>query len=292
MHGPSEAAPDLSKNALSIYSIEVLARLDDAIAAIEDAYREYRFNEVAQRLYEFFWNDYCDWFIEASKTDIFSEDAARKASVLAVMDHVLSAVLRLLHPFMPHITEELWALLAFDPAGKPEATIQFAAPPTKAATKPSAAEARERVTAVYGMVQAGRNLRAESRVPSNKKARFILRTSAGWVGEELPTIARLLNAEDLQLDVAYSAAPGVPVAVTPLGELHLLIAGGDEAAERERLEKEIAKCEEELRTVEAKLANSSFVDRAPAVVVEEHRKRKIDFTEQLTQLTRARDALM
>ena len=88
------------------------------------------------------------------------------------------------------------------------------------------------------------------------------------------------------------AAPGVPVAVTPLGELHLLIAGGDQAAERERLEKEIARCEEELRTVEAKLANSSFVDRAPATVVEEHRKRRIDFSEQLTQLTRARDALM
>jgi len=293
MHGPSEAVPDLTRHALSIYAIEVLARLNETIDAIDEAYREYRFNEVAQRLYEFFWSDYCDWFIEASKTDIFSEDAGRKASVLAVMDHVLSAILRLLHPFMPHVTEELWSLLTFDPSGKPDATIQFASPPKQTGIGATAGiEARERVAAIYQIVQAGRNLRAESRVPSNKKARFILRTSAGWIEGELPTIARLLNAEELALESAYSAVPGVPVAVTPLGELHLLIAGGDRAAELERLNKEIAKVEADLRTVEAKLANSSFVERAPAAVVEEHRQRKADFTEQLAQLTRARDALM
>ena len=100
----------------------MLARLNETIDAVEAAYREYRFNEVAQRLYDFFWSDYCDWFVEASKTEIFSEDETRKKSALAVMDVVLSAVLRLLHPFMPHITEELWSLLGF---GKD--SIQFAA---------------------------------------------------------------------------------------------------------------------------------------------------------------------
>ena len=87
----------------------------------------YRFNEVAQALYDFFWGDYCDWFVEAAKTDIFAEDPARKASVLAVMDHALAAVLRLLHPFMPHITEELWA------SGLGEGSIQFAPPPQRKA---------------------------------------------------------------------------------------------------------------------------------------------------------------
>ena len=95
------------------------------LAAIEAAYREYKFNEVAQRLYDFFWSDYCDWFIEAAKTEIFSDDEARKKSVLAVMDFVLSGFLRLLHPFMPHITEELWSLARA--LGQSD-SIQFAAP--------------------------------------------------------------------------------------------------------------------------------------------------------------------
>jgi valyl-tRNA synthetase len=79
--------------------------------------------------------------------------------------------------------------------------------------------------------------------------------------------------------------------MTPLGELHLLIAGGDESAERDRLDKEIAKLENELRTVEAKLSNASFVDKAPPAVVQEHRQRKTDFSEQLTQLRKARAAM-
>src|SRR5439155_2483024 len=119
---------------LSIYSLEVLARFSELLAATEAAYREYKFNEVAQRLYDFFWNDYCDWFIEAAKTEIFGNDEARKKSVLAVMDFVLSGFLRLLHPFMPHITEELWSVFGF---GKQQAeskpsSIQFAPPPTVA----------------------------------------------------------------------------------------------------------------------------------------------------------------
>ena len=110
-------------------------------------------------------------------------------------------------------------------------------------------------------------------------------------GADLPTIARLLNAEELDLDPKYQPAPGVPVAMTPLGELYLLITGGDKQAERDRLEKEIAKLENELQVVEAKLANKSFIDRAPPNVVEEHRRRKADFSEQLAQLRKARDVM-
>jgi valyl-tRNA synthetase len=126
MHGASAAEPKIDNAKLSIFSIEVLARLNETIDAIDSAYREYRFNEVAQRLYDFVWSDYCDWFVEAAKTEIFGEDKAKKKSALAVMDFVLSAVLRLLHPFMPHITEELWWLLGFGTS-----SIQFAAPPEK-----------------------------------------------------------------------------------------------------------------------------------------------------------------
>jgi len=109
--------------------------------------------------------------------------------------------------------------------------------------------------------------------------------------KEIPTLSRLLNATELKLDPKFQAAAGVPVAVTPLGELHLIMASADKAAERDRLDKEIARLEGELRTVDAKLSNTSFVERAPAAVVEEHRKRKADFTEQLSQLRQARAAM-
>jgi valyl-tRNA synthetase len=296
MHGPSEATPRLEKHALSIYSIEVLARFDELLAATEEAYREYKFNEVAQRLYDFFWSDYCDWFIEAAKTEIFSEDEARKKSVLAVMDFVLSGFLRLLHPFMPHITEELWSVFGFGGPGEDikSSSIQFAPMPPAAlsALDPEAiVEARGKVAKVYETILAGRNLRATSRIPSNKKARFILRPTGAADERELPTISRLLNAEELTLDPKFQPEAGVPVAMTSLGELYLLIAGGDKSAERDRLEKEIAKLENELQTVDGKLSNASFVDKAPPAVVQEHRQRKADFSEQLAQLQKARAAM-
>ncbi len=293
MHGASEPAPRFDDQALSIYSIEVLARFNELLGTTEAAYREYKFNEVAQRLYDFFWSDYCDWFIEAAKTEIFGDADARKRSVLAVMDFVLSGVLRLLHPFMPHITEELWSMFGFG-SGEGDmklTSIEFAPMPVEFSMPPNVGEARSKVARVYETVEAGRNLRASSRIPSNKKARFILRPAAEADERELPTISRLLNAEEIALDPKYEPEPGVPVALTPFGELYLVIAGGDQAAERERLDKEIARLENELRVVEGKLSNASFVERAPAAVVQEHRQRKTDFSEQLAQLRQARAAM-
>src|SRR5215469_3464227 len=126
MHGPSEGEPNIDIRALSIFSVEVLVRLNETLDTIESAYREYHFSLVAQHLYEFVWSDYCDWFVEAAKTEIFSTHETQKESALAVMDLVLSATLRLLHPFMPHLTEEIWSLMDL---GK--ASIQFAALPEK-----------------------------------------------------------------------------------------------------------------------------------------------------------------
>ncbi|HKP93841.1 MAG TPA: class I tRNA ligase family protein, partial [Chthoniobacterales bacterium] len=290
MHGPSQKKPQIDEQTLSIYAVEVLARFNELLIGVEAAYREYKFNEVAQRLYDFFWGDYCDWFVEAAKTDIFAEDEARKKSVLAVMDFVLSGFLRLLHPFMPHITEELWSLLGFGH----DSTVQFAEMPGPAlgAVAPQAvATARETVAAIYGTVQMGRNLRATSRVPSNKKTNFVLRPVGQPGRQEVATMSRLLNAEELKLDPEFQAEAGVPVVVAPLGELYLIVATADKAAERQRLDKEIARLEGELRTVHGKLSNESFVERAPAAVVEEHRKREADFTEQLSQLQQARAAM-
>jgi valyl-tRNA synthetase len=288
MHGPSDAASKIDNQTLSIYALELLARLNETIDAIETAYREYQFNTVAQRLYEFVWSDYCDWFVEAAKTEIFGSDEAKKKSALAVMDLVLSAILRLLHPFMPHITGELWALMGFG-----RHSIQFAAPPEKAdlGNVSDLTGKRQLVLEVYQTIQAGRNLRSESKLPSNKKMRFILRTDDTLISNQIPTLARLLNAEEVELDPKYEAQAGNPVAVTPLGEIFLTVAAADKAGEQQRLDKEIVRIETEARAAEKKLENKSFVDRAPATVVEEHRRRLKDFSEQLAKLKQAREYL-
>src|SRR5881398_1239535 len=288
MHGPSDAAPEIDNQTLTIYALELLARLNETIDAIEAAYRGYQFNTVAQRLYDFVWSDYCDWFVEAAKTEIFGEDEAKKRTALAVMDFVLSAILRLLHPFMPYITEELWSLLDF---GK--TSIQFALPPEKIRLDdvPELTGKRRLVSALYQTIQAGRNLRAESQLPSNRKLRFILRTDEKFISREIPTLTRLLNAEEVEMDSKYQAQAGNPVALTPLGDIFLTVAAADRAGERQRLDKEIARIEIEIRAAEEKLGNKSFIDRAPAAVVEEHRQRLKSFSVQLEKLKHAREGL-
>jgi len=288
MHGPSEVAPKIDNDTVSIYALELLARLNETIDAIEAAYREYQFNAVAQRLYDFVWSDYCDWFVEAAKTEIFGSDEAQKKSALAVMDFVLSAILRLLHPFMPHITEELWSLLDLG-----ETSIQFALPPEKTRLDDvrDLTGKRQLVSAIYQTIQAGRNLRAESKLPSNRRIRFILRTEEKLISSQIPTLTRLLNAEDVELDPKYQAPAGNPVAVTPLGEIFLTVAAADRAGERQRLDKEIARIEVEMRAVEEKLGNQSFVARAPVAIVEEHRHRLKSFSAQLEKLKHAREGL-
>jgi valyl-tRNA synthetase len=288
MQSPSDPAPAIDQQKLSIYAVEVLARLNDTIDGIDTAYREYQFSTVAQRLYDFVWSDYCDWFVEAAKTDIFSEDETKKSSALAVMDFVLSAILRLLHPFMPHLTEELWSLL-----GLGEASIQFASVPKKIALDHTddLGSKHHLVSAIYGITQAGRNLIAVSNTPSQRKLRPILRSGDKSICGEIPTLTRLLKVEEVVLEPEYHAPAGTPVAVTPFGDIFLPIAAGDQARERERLDKEIARIEQEARTVETKLQNDAFVQRAPAAVVEDHRRRLNDLNAQRAKLKQAREGL-
>jgi valyl-tRNA synthetase len=283
MHGSSAALPKINHTHLSIYAIEVLKRLNETIDAVENAYREYDFNVVAQRLYDFFWSDYCDWFVEAAKSDIFGDDEARKKTTLAVMDVALAAVLRLLHPLMPHITEELWSMFGFG-----RGSIQFEPLPEKVDV--DLANARANVAAIYEIVQAGRNLRAEARVATNQKAKFAVRSADKMIAAEQATVARLLNASELIIDSKFKSAAGMPVAMTRAGEV-VFVLEVDRATEGDRLEKEIAKLEAELKATEAKLNNKSFVDRAPATVVEEHRQRQKNFAEHLAKLNDAREKL-
>jgi valyl-tRNA synthetase len=286
MHGASQAAPAIDQQQLSIYAVEVLARLNETIDAVESAYREYHFNMVAQHLYNFIWSDYCDWFVEAAKTDIFSTEEARKKSALAVMDFVLSAILRLLHPFMPHITEELWSLLGFG-----SNSIQFAPPPKKLPLdNVDLTKIRQKVTALYDAVQVGRNLRSEAGIASNTKSNFPIKPAIPGVEEEIPTLSRLLGADTVEA-VQLEWPIGTIVGLSKMGEIGVRVASREPELERARLDKEIAKIEDQMRTVQEKLNNKSFVDRAPSGVVEEHRQRLKDLTAQLSKLSQVREVV-
>jgi valyl-tRNA synthetase len=262
---------------LSPYSHRILSLLNIAVDRIERGYRDYLFTDIAQTIYEFFWSDFCDWYLEATKTELQNGNPEVKTGCLWVMDHVLSVVLRLLHPFMPHITEELWYRMEYG-----SGSIQFAGLSDLRTELSLDSAQSEFADMVYRAVSQARNLRAEYRIPSNKRARMILRpVTAG----DFAVFANLAGAEPLQIDPSYEAPHGVPMVLTPLGQVFLPLEGlVDLQAEKERLTKEMAKLESELESVRKKLTNANFVGRAPAAVVEEHRQRERDFNSRLEQL--------
>jgi valyl-tRNA synthetase len=279
----------------------ILLRLDAAIAEISTALEEYRFSDAAAALYRFFWSEYCDWYLEASKASFNSGDEKRKANTLAVIDFVLGHTLRLMHPFLPFITEELWHGLGYstempeDQGGK---TIMFANWP-----KPLGDDFREHygidetderfANAKYEVVNAGRGLRRDFNIASNKRVRFVFRPNAEVPQPEAAVIQLLLNAEALEVVGESWAAPkGTPTSITPLGELFLPLEGlVDVAAERERLKKEMIKVEQELTKVRAKLADDNFTRKVPTSVLDEHKQREKGWADKYEHLQRMQDAL-
>jgi valyl-tRNA synthetase len=279
----------------------ILLRLDTAVRDVSRALDEYQFSEATQALYRFFWSEYCDWYLEASKAVLNSEDAPRKANTLAVMDFIFGHTLRLFHPFLPFITEELWQSMGFAndlPADQGGQTIMFAVWPKTLTDEEREyfhlTEEDERfANAKYEVVNLSRGLRRDFNIASNKRVRFVLRPSTELPAYEIAVLKLLLNAETLDLaDAAWMAAPGTPVTLTPLGELFLPLEGLiDVDAERERLDKEIAKTADELVKVRAKLANPNFTEKVPPAVLDEHKAREASWAEKLAQLERMRDAL-
>ncbi len=282
----------------------ILLRLDHAIRAVTVALEDYNFSEAAQALYRFFWSEYCDWYLEATKAALGfpgeGEMTPRKVNTLAVIDFILGHTLRLFHPFMPFLTEELWHGLGFNtdlPNEQGGGTIQFAHWP-----EPLDSDFKNhyRLTpndeaaanAKYETVLAGRGLRRDFNIASNKRVTFALVASQPLPEEEAAVLKILLNASSLELPASYEPVKGTPTALTPLGALYLPLEGlVDVEAERARLDKEIAKTEAELVTVGKKLANENFVANAPAAVVTEHRQRKNDFQKRLAQLQQMRGSV-
>ncbi|MSU44116.1 MAG: hypothetical protein EXS22_08785 [Pedosphaera sp.] len=265
----------------------ILLRLDQAIREVTDALASYNFAVAVQTLHRFFWSEYCDWYVEASKAAFFGDDAALKANTLAVIDFVLGHTLRLFHPFLPFITEELWHGMGFAtdmPAEQGGKTIMTARWP-----KPLGEEFKSNyvldesdeqfVATKHELVTLGRNLKAEFNI-SSKRVAFQFRPEGTLPAHELEVLRLLLNAEKLD-SITDAPAKGTPAVRNALGELFLPLTGlVDFAAERARLGKELEKITGEIEKVQAKLANPSFAGKVPAAVLEEHQQRLADWQEK------------
>ena len=278
----------------------ILLKLDAAISEITEALNTYNFSTAAQALYRFFWSEYCDWYVEASKAVLYGTDTARKANTVAVIDFILSHTLRLFHPFLPFITEELWHGMGYsedmpdDQGGKTIMYAHWPKPLDEDFKKHYGLDARnlDMVNAKYDLVTQGRNLRRAGNIPASKKATFIFKPVNFTPPHDLEVIRLLLNAEALEVKEDYQAAKGTPNVRTELGELFLPLEGlVDVGAEKVRLTKEKEKLEGEIVKTDQKLANPNFVQKVPPQVLAEHQQRRIDFQAKLDHVIEALKAL-
>ena len=278
----------------------ILLKLDAAIREVTIALNEYKFSDATATLYRFFWSEYCDWYVEASKAVLQSSDVARKTNTLAVIDFVLSHLLRLFHPFLPFITEELWHGMGYSgdlPENQGGKTIIFAPWPLPLGDEfkkhYDLNESDEKqIEARNELVTQGRNLRRVGNIASNKKVKFIFKPAENFAPNEIETLKLLLNAESLDVNANYQPAKGTPAARTELGELFLPLEGLiDVEAEKARLKKELEKIESEISKVEQKLNNPAFMQNVPATVLEEHKQRLAEWQDKLAHTKAALDAL-
>jgi len=251
----------------------ILAELGAAGARVGDAIEAYRFNDAANAAYHFVWGTFCDWYLEFTKPILDGADAAAAAETRAATAWVLDQILHLLHPFMPFVTEELWEQLAETRANR---LISAAWPDYgEALADPAATDEMRFVIRLISQIRA---VRAESNVPPGAKL-TLLHRDAGAAEAHLAThrdlIARLARLSDI---AAADAAPAGAVQIVLDEATYFLPLGDviDLAAERGRLEKEIAKLDGEIARVDKKLANEKFVAKAPEAVVATERARRAD----------------
>ncbi|MEN9535395.1 MAG: hypothetical protein RIR37_668, partial [Verrucomicrobiota bacterium] len=287
--GPSDGIADMA--ALPPYHLNVMSKLDELVADLDEAYAEYRFGEIAQRLYEFLWNDFCDKFLEAVKLDLRdSATPVARAMTLSTFDAVMSRYLQLLSPYMPHIAEELSARMGYVAEGE---FVMSKLLPAMPLVSIDAKAAREQASAIYEAAGRMRNLKAEYQVATRKDVRFVVRAAPAWLSAELNVLALLAGAGGIEIDAAYEAPKGTPAAITAIGEVYMPLEGLiDVEAERARISKEIERVRMEVKKCEGKLGNASFVDRAPAEVVEQEKARLDDWRRKLDQLGEMLSALV
>jgi valyl-tRNA synthetase len=251
----------------------ILGEMEKVAAEVTEAIEAYKFNDAAAAAYRFVWNIYCDWYLELSKPVLTGPDGAAKDEARATVTFVLDEILKLLHPFMPFITEELWRVTG--EVGPKRDTMLVLAPwPAHKGLADDKAEAE--IGWIVDLVSAVRSVRSEMNVPAGAQIPLALvagkdtRERAGRWNDALKRLARVS-------DISFVDAP-------PRGSVQLLVRGEiaalplagviDLAAERSRLEKELGKIADDISRIDKKLGNADFMARAPEEVVDEQRERR------------------
>jgi len=252
----------------------IVSRLAATTAEVRTSLRRYRFNDAASAVYQFLWHEFCDWYLEIAKVALYRrDDAPARLRAQHTLVTVLEATLRLLHPFMPFITEELWQRLPRDKRA-PD-SIMIADYP-KASRRLHDAEAERDMAAVMDVVTAIRNIRGEMRIAPGVTLAVTAKPGGEHAAalQETARLVEFLGRCRLTVDPGASRPAASALAVIGPSEIYVDLAGVvDLAGERARLEKELKRATDTLAFLEAKLARPEFVERAPAEVVEKERDR-------------------
>ena len=257
----------------------ILSRLNDTIQSVTVQIEKYDFGEAGRKLYAFIWDDFCDWYIEMAKLALYGEDESAKRMTKSVLVHVLDQTLRLLHPFMPFVTEEIWQHLPH----KGETILKAEWPTSDITSKDSQAE--KAMQLLQSLIKAVRNSRAEKNVAPSKKIDIQIKPASE---EELQILEankayleRFCNPEMLTINRDLKA-PEKSISIVVTGaDLYLPLSGLiDLDEELERLKLELKKWESELDRVQKKLSNQGFVAKAPDAVVEAEKEKEKDYTDK------------
>ena len=262
----------------------IIGKLQQAEAAVAEAFETYRFDLAAQTLYEFVWNEYCDWYIELAKVQIQTGCPTTQRTTRRTLVRVLETILRLLHPIMPFITEELWQVVAPLANAKTADSIMLAAYP-QADKEQIVQTAFDKMAALKDLVEEVRKLRGEMGIAPNVKAPLFVEGSAELEGllKYLPSLTRLTEAK---LVDSLPEAEDAPVAVCNGARLMLKVEI-DKAAETARLGKEAEKLQKALDKLNAKLSKPGYTEKAPAHLVEKDKADLAELEEKMAKLQNA-----
>ena len=275
-------------DALTIADKWVLSKLNNLITEVTENLEKYELGVAVQKVYDFLWDTYCDWYIELTKARLYSEDAQQKQTALQVLVYVLDQTLRLLHPFMPFITEEIWQSLPHE--GDALITAQW--PIFREDLQFRTEE--EQMESVMEAIRAIRNRRAEMNVPPSKKAALYILTSKPQIfteGEGF--MQRLAYADEItMLDKEPENLDGMVCCTTNIAKLYIPLGQlVDVAKELERISGDLEKAQKNLQSLEAKLSNENFVNRAPEAVVNDIRDKAAKAKELIAQLEQSKAAM-